>query len=171
MMLTRIGTFLFLILFASGCGGRQDPPVQIETRPLEAGKAISIIEEILAERGYAWDTKVPVQVAGASEFNADFRIKDHSIAVEYLTAEDRSRIGQIPPAAKGSRLHVINGRTLSSNGVPSKVYVLFIDDRKFVYHSNPTSEIRADVTFMEVDARLRRDMADFLSWYENSGKR
>lgn len=172
-MRNRIRTLIPMLLSvaAAACGGRQAPPPQIETRPLEEGKAFTIIEEMLAERNYAWDKEVPVQVAGASEFNADFRVKDQSIAIEYLTAEDRTRIGEIPPAAEGSRLHVINGRSLSSTGTPSRVYVFFIDDRKFVYHSNPTSEVRADVTFLEVDSRLRRDMADFLSWYENSGKR
>jgi hypothetical protein len=93
------------------------------------------------------------------------------LAVEYLTAEDRRRIGEIPPPAEGSRLHVLNGRAVSADNVPSRVYVLFIDDRKFVYHSNPNSEVRADVTIQEVDSRLRRDIDDFLSWYVNSGKR
>ena len=157
-------------MLVTACGGHQQAPAQIETRPLEEGKAFSIIEEMLAERGYAWDNKVPVQVAGAAEFNADFGVRGKNIVIEYLTEQDRARIGSIPPAAEGSRLHVINGRA-PVNGAPARVYVFFIDDRKFVYHSNPTSEVRADVTFLEVDSRLRRDMADFLSWYENNGQR
>ena len=168
----RICLYCLFLPALAGCGGREGPPAQIETRPLEKGKAEAIIEEMLTERGYTWDREVPVQVAGGIEFNADFRVRDQAIAIEYLTDEDRRRIGQIPPAAEGSRLHVIVGRTVSDNGsIPSRVYVFFIDDRKFVYHSNPTSEVRADVTFLEVDSRLRRDMADFLSWYENSGKK
>jgi hypothetical protein len=169
-MFKRIVYLLFFVTLF-GCGGRQGGPTQIETRPMEKGKAISIIEEMLAERGYSWDKEAPVQVAGSGEFACDFRIKNEKIAIEYLTAEDRARIGEIPPPAKGSRLHVINGRVVSPDGVPSRVFVFFIDDRKFVYHSNPNSEVRADVTYPEVDTRLRRDIADFLSWYENSGKR
>ncbi len=171
-MLKPSGILCAFFLIIAGCGGRQGPPVQIETRPLEKGKAVAIIEEMLAERGYTWDKEVPVQVAGGVEFNADFKVRDQAIAIEYLTEQDRVRMGEIPPAAEGSRLHVLVGRTVSgTTGIPSKVYVFFIDDRKFVYHSNPTSEVRADVTFLEVDSRLRRDMSDFLSWYENNGKR
>jgi hypothetical protein len=170
-MLKRIVHLLFFLTIF-GCGGRQTGQTQIETRPMEKGKAISIIEEMLAERGYSWDKDVPVQVTGTAEFSCDFRVKGEKIAIEYLSAEDRARIGEIPPPAEGSRLHVINGRAVSADSaVPSRLFVLFIDDRKFVYHSNPNSEVRADVTIQDVDARLRRDIADFLSWYENSGKR
>ena len=144
----------------------------IETRPLEKGKAVSIIEEMLAERGYAWERDIPVRVAGTPEFNADFRVKGERIVIEYLNSEARARIGMIPPAAEGSRLHVLNGRVSASNADPSsRVFVFFIHDGKFIYHANPTTKMRADVTFLEVDARLRRDIADFLSWYETSQKR
>jgi hypothetical protein len=164
-------SFLFAVSVL-GCGGRQSAPVQIETRPLEEGKAISIIEESLAERGYAWDKDSSVQAAGTGEFAADFQVKGEKLVIEYLTAEDRARIGQIPPAAEGSRLHVVNGRAVDRDtGVPFRVFVFFIDDRKFLYHANPTSKVRADVTFLEVDSRLRRDISDFISWYENSKKR
>ena len=52
------------------------------------------------------------------------------------------------------------------NAQGEPIYVYFIDERKYVYHYNPTSEVRADVTYLEVDSRMRRDLADFLSWYE-----
>jgi hypothetical protein len=64
---------------------------------------------------------------------------------------------------------VISGRLAVLDGQKAPpVYVFFIDSQKFVYHVNPTSEVRADVTFLEVDSRLRRDLADFLSWYEGA---
>lgn len=171
-MKTGIFVSLLFAMSAIGCGGRQTASVQIETRPLEEGKAISIIEEILAERGYAWSKEAPVQVAGTGKFAADLQVKGETIVIEYLTAGDRERIGQIPPAAEGSRLHVVNGRVVAQDtGVPSRVFVFFIDEKNFLYHANPTSKVRADVTFLEVDSRLRRDISDFVSWYENSEKR
>ena len=72
--------------------------------------------------------------------------------------------------AQGSRLHVVPGRVVPEEaGVQGEpVYIYVVDDRKYVYHYNPTSEHRADVTYLEVDSRLRRDTADFLSWYEST---
>ncbi|MCP4674062.1 MAG: hypothetical protein GY854_00780 [Deltaproteobacteria bacterium] len=161
-----------------GCGGAQEQEVALDVRPLPENKAFEIIEEMLAERSYFIDRDVSVTLATKSTFSCDYRIKNHKIAIEYLTEEDRIAIGDIPPPAGGSRLHVLNARvtkappapgaTAGSSGPSEPVYVFFIDDRKFTYHFNPTSEHRADVTFLEVDSRLRRDLADFLSWYETS---
>jgi hypothetical protein len=163
--------FFSFILFAVGCGGRQGPPVQIETRPLEEGKAFPIIEEVLAERGYSFEKEVSVIVDRGTEFDVDYKVKGEKIAIEYLTKTDRQELGELPPPGEGSRLHVVTGRVTGEGGVPSRVFVLFVDDRNFIYHANPTSEVRADVTFLEVDSRLRRDISDFLGWYEDSGKR
>jgi hypothetical protein len=163
-------TMLPLLMTSAGCGGRQSAPPAIETRPLEEGKAASIIEEVLSERGYAAETDVAVRAARTTEFRCDYRAKGEAIAIEFLTEKDRQAIGPIPGAAEGSRLHVLSG-TASSKGATggsSQVYILFLDDRDFTYHANPTSETRADVTFLEVDSRLRRDLADFLSWYEET---
>jgi hypothetical protein len=170
--LTEISVVVCMVFICFGCGGRQEAPAHIETRPLEEGKAFTIIEDILAERGYTFEKEVGLQVARGIEFGADFKVSGEGIAVEYLTKADRSAIGELPPPGEGSRLHVVNGRTIATqDGVPSRVFILFIDDRKFVYHSNPTSKVRADVTFLEVDSRLRRDVSDFLSWYEDSKKK
>jgi hypothetical protein len=157
-------------ILISSCGGRQDGGENIDTRPLEESKAVPIIEEILAERGYSWVRDTDVQLSNGTGFKCDYQIKGETIAIEYLTAEDRRLMGPIPPAAEGSRLHVISGRAASTTaGQPAQsLFVFIIDARKFIYHVNPTSEVRADVTFLEIDSRLRRDLADFLSWHEDS---
>ncbi len=161
-----------------GCGGAQKQEIALDVRPLPENKAFEIIEEMLAERSYFPDRDVSVTLATKATFRCDYRIKDHKIAIEFLTDEDRRIIGTIPPPAGGSRLHVLNARVTkappapgaaaSSPGPSEPVYLFFIDDRNFTYHFNPTSEHRADITFLEVDSRLRRDIADFLSWYESS---
>jgi hypothetical protein len=164
----------------AACGGGQHDQVNMEIRPLEENRAFEIIEEMLAERSYFSDRDVNVQLANKTQFACDYRVKDHKIAIEFLTEQDKLSLGNIPAPAAGSRLHVINGRVVpkaapgsqpapgatASRGEP--IYVFFIDERNFVYQVNPTSEHRADVTFLEVDSRLRRDIADFLSWYETN---
>ena len=167
-----ISLVLFILAFMTACGGTQAPLPKIETRPLEEVKAGPIIEEALAARGYAFDRNVSVMVARGTEFEADYKVRGEKIAIEYLTKEDRRTIGELPPPGEGSRLHVVNGRFVGGNGeAPSQVFVLFIDDRNFVYHANPTPEVRADVTFLEVDSRLRRDISDFIEWYKDTQKR
>ncbi|MCP4605569.1 MAG: hypothetical protein GY847_34445 [Proteobacteria bacterium] len=172
-MMKRIFVLLMVALFflvAAGCGGAQEKSAELEVRPLEENKAFEIIEEMLAERGYFMEKDVPLGLTDRANFNCDYRVKDHKIAIEYLTEQDRQTIGSIPPPAAGSRLHVLNARIQlkDQSNRSEPVYVFFIDDTKFVYHFNPTSDHRADITFLEVDSRLRRDLADFLSWYETS---
>lgn len=165
-------SILIVILAATcahfGCGGSEQHAANIDARPLEENRAFEIIEEMIAERSYMFDKDVGVALTNKKPFRCDYRVKNHPIAIEYLTEQDRITMGEIPAPAAGSRLHVLQAQTVpAAADVPSEqIYVLFIDDRKFVYQYNPTSEQRADVTFMEVDSRLRRDLADFLSWYE-----
>lgn len=158
------------LLLASACGGGQTQDANIETRPLEESKAFEIIEDVLVERGYKHSREDQVILSNDVAFPADFRVTDEEIAIEFLTEQDRAAIGQIPPPAGGSRLHVLAARSAPTEAGArgGKLYVFFIQDNKFVYHVNPTSEQRADVTFLEVDSRLRRDLADFLSWYETN---
>ncbi len=172
-------SIVIICAFVAGCGGAQEQQVHLDIRPLEENRAFDIIEEMLAERGYAIEKDVTVSLSGTANFACDYRASGQKIAIEYLTEQDRLAIGTIPAPAAGSRLHVLNARVVTqpqgsavaaTGGNPrgEPVYVFFIDDQKFTYHFNPTSDHRADVTFLEVDSRLRRDLADFLSWYETN---
>lgn len=169
VVLALVGALIASTTVLCGCGSTQEVK-HLETRPLEESKAFEIIGEVLAERGYTLSPDVMVELSTKSRFPCDFRVNEHKIAIEYLTEKDRKTIGHIPPAASGSRLHVLPARKVSEDpeaqGEP--IYLYFIDERKYVYHWNPTSEVRADVTYLEVDSRLRRDLADFLSWYESN---
>jgi len=162
------GALIIATILAAGCGGKQEVK-HLETRPLEESKALEIISEVVADRGYTLQQGVMIELSTKSRFPCDFRVTDHKIAIEYLTEKDRKTIGHIPPAASGSRLHVLPAKVVAEDpaaqGEP--IYIYFVDERKYVYHYNPTSEVRADVTFLEVDSRMRRDLADFLSWYES----
>ena len=155
---------------AAGCAGTPQQQSNLDTRPMEETKAFEIIENMLAERGFLGARDVEIELANNVRFTCDYRVTGHPIAIEYLTEQDRLGISPIPPPASGSRLHVLPANAVSKEtGAPGDaVYVFFINDRMFVYHYNPTSDHRADITFREVDSRLRRDLADFLSWYETT---
>jgi len=168
-ILATAGALIVAAVTTCGCGGAQEVK-QLETRPLEESKALEIIAEVVADRGYKVEQGTMIELSTNSRFPCDFRVIGQKIAIEYLTDKDRKTIGHIPPAAQGSRLHVLPARVVSDdpNSQGEPIYIYFIDERKYVYQYNPTSEVRADVTFLEVDSRMRRDLADFLSWYETN---
>jgi hypothetical protein len=158
------------ILAAVGCGGGQTETARLETRPFEEQKAFEVVDGVLKERGYAAERDVQIELTTQARFQADFRVTGQKIAIEYVTDQDRVEIGLIPPAAQGSRLHVLQARTVPADAsVPGEtLYIFFLDDRDFTYQHNPTSEYRADVTITEVRSRLRRDLTDFFAWYEST---
>lgn len=160
----------FSLFGAFSCGGKQQASPTLEIRPLEEAKAHDIIEEILKQRGYTFQKNIHVQLKTGASFPADYKIQGHKLAVEYLTEQDLSTTDNIPPAAEGSRLHVLSGSVLPGPGQadPEQVFIFFIHAKDFMYHFNPTPDHRADVTVLEVDSRLRRDLHDFLSWYETT---
>jgi hypothetical protein len=155
---------------AAGCGGGQKTAAPLETRPLEESKALGIVAEVIGDRGFQQDGPVKVELGNQVWLECDVRVAGERIAVEYLTEQDRRQNADIPPPAQGSRLHVIPGKLEPAQpglqGDP--IYVFVVDARKYVYHFNPTSDRRADVTLGEVEDRLRRDLADFLTWYEGT---
>ena len=147
-------------LVALGCGGGQAEVAKLETRPFEEQKALEVIEKALAGRGYAAERDAEIELTTGTRFKADFRITGQRIAIEYVTGQDRAEIGFVPPAAAGSRLHVLQAKTVvpADAAAPSEtVYIFFLSDADFTYQHNPTAEYRADVTITEVrSGRSRR---------------
>jgi len=156
--------------FCTGCGGGQQGAASIETRPLEESRALEIVARVVTGRGFQVTGPTKVDLGGEVWLECDLGVAGERMVIEYLTEQDRRRSGDIPPPAPGSKLHVIPARFEPSQpglqGDPT--YVFVIDDRKYVYHHNPTSDRRADVTLAEVEDRLRRDLIDFLTWYEST---
>ena len=177
---------VLLLADTAGCGGAQQAQGMIDVRPLGEDQAFEVIESLLSERGYAWEKDLTVGLSPKMVFKCDYRVKDTELGIEFLTEQDKLEIGNIPPPAAGSRLHVLRAYAVHDvaaelNAPPSTqvarakkepLYVFFIDAKNFQYQYNPTSENRADVTLPDVKVRLRRDLADYVTWYENlTGKK
>jgi hypothetical protein len=163
-----VAAALALVSLGAGCGGSQTGPTKLDTRPLEEQKAFDVIKAVLAERGYTAEADVAIELTTKARFQADFRLTGQKIAIEYLVDQDRIEIGAIPPPATGSRLHVLQATTVPADPKQAgeTLYIFFLDDRNYLYQFNPTSENRADITLNEVQSRLKRDVVDFLTWYE-----
>jgi hypothetical protein len=156
---------------STGCGGAQTEAVKLETMPLEEQKAFDIFDEVLKERGYTAEKDVTVELTTKARFAADVRVVGKRVAIEYLRQQDKIEIGLIPPPAAGSRLHVLQSNTVPADPKatpPETIYIFFLDEKNYEYQYNPTSENRADITFTEVQSRLKRDVIDFFTWYETT---
>lgn len=165
---------LLAVVSTTGCQQSSTTAAQVDTRPLEEAKALDIIRGVLSGRKLAIaPSATTVELWNRVRFNGDLRLAGEPVVIEFLTEENRLDIGEIPPPAPGSRLHVLAAQAVSDSGTaPEKIYLLVLDSRRYVYQYNPTSESRADVTYAEVAERLQRDLTDFLSWWDTEkGKR
>ncbi|MBN2343814.1 MAG: hypothetical protein JXX29_22120 [Deltaproteobacteria bacterium] len=159
-----------VIFLISSCGSGQNVNT-FNTRALEENKAIEIIAKVLADRGYEATSDQLVSFSNDTQIICDIRVKNEAMSIEYITAQDESEMGAVPPASTGSRLYVLPATAKlvkEGEGASSEsLYVLLLDEKQYQYHYNPTSDHRADVTYHEVESRLTRDLNDFISWYES----
>jgi hypothetical protein len=160
--------FGFALLSSACQNSHGTTAAEVDTRALEESKALDVARQSLASRSFALlKGTTTVELWNRVRFEVDLRVAGESFAIEYLTEENRLDIGEIPPPAPGSRLHVLAAQAMSTpDSRPEKIFLLILDARRYVYQYNPTSKARADVTLAEVSERFRRDLADFLSWYE-----
>lgn len=158
----------FALLSAACQNAHGTTAAQVDTRALEEAKALDIARQSLGSRNLAPSSgTTTVELWNRVRFEVDLRVTGESFAIEYLTEENRLDIGEIPPPAPGSRLHVLAAQAMATpDSRPEKIFLMILDARRYVYQYNPTSKARADVTLAEVSERLRRDLADFLTWYE-----
>jgi hypothetical protein len=164
-MLKYIVLTIVLILLSS-CGGSQQVNT-IDSRPLSENQAIEIISKVLSQRGYSATVDQMVTLSNGATVVCDIRVANESISIEYLNKQDKVEVGSVPPPATGSRLHVLPAQFKDASEAVSSMYVFLLDEDKYVYQHNPTSDMRADVTYHEVESRLTRDLNDFISWYES----
>ncbi|MBN2804587.1 MAG: hypothetical protein JXR91_15950 [Deltaproteobacteria bacterium] len=161
---------LSLLIMMNSCGAAQVQTTPIELQPLEEFKALEIIRNTLALKGYKIAPSATVTLSNNSTFNTDISVVNEQISVEYVTEQDTRDKGYMPATAAGSRLHVLPATIKISETVTSPTYILILNEDQYMYHARPTPDLRAPVTYHEVENRLIRDLNDFLSWYEKSAK-
>ena len=107
------GLLVVSILLAA-CSGPQQETVALEIRPLEESKAHKIIASVLNDRGYEATGGGEIELSTGIVFECDFKVDGHKMVVEYLTDQDRTSLGTLPPMAPGSRLHVVPAKVVPS---------------------------------------------------------
>jgi hypothetical protein len=90
------------------------------------------------------------------------------LAVEFLTAQDRERIGDAVPiqATPDETPRVVIIQRVGAPAGQGDLYLRVFTDEHFRFQPNPPPDMpEAPYTMREVQARLRRDVQDFVSWY------
>ncbi|NMC71049.1 MAG: hypothetical protein GYA57_13425 [Myxococcales bacterium] len=150
-----------------GCGPRAVEH-EIEERPLDQATALDAIQQALGDRDVTSERFVPVTLPDGSNYVLDVAGTNLPVAVEFLTAQDRERVGdvlQIPSHPDETpRLVVVRRQGMRSP--EADLYLRVFTDEHFRFQPNPPADMpEAPYTIREVTARLRRDVKDFVSWY------
>ncbi len=149
---------------AAACGPG-DVRERIEERPLEQATALDEIQAALADRNVRTERFQPIILPNQREWPVDVLATSPPIAVEFLTAQDRERIGgAVPiPATPNETPRIL---VVQRAGTGGRVYLRVFTDEHFRYQPNPPPDMRdVPYTIREVTARLRRDVIDFAAWY------
>jgi hypothetical protein len=157
-----VGTLGLALLGGCGPGGVAH---EIEERPLDQAVALGTIQEALTSRDVTSATFVPVILPNQQEWTVDVVGTNLPIAIEFLTGEDRERVGAAMPiqATPDETPRVV---MVQRKDTQESLFLRVFTDQHFRFQPNPPADMpSAPYTIREVQARLRRDVADFVAWY------
>jgi hypothetical protein len=157
-----IGTAAALVLLGCGPGGVEH---EIEERPLDQAVALETIVRALAGKDVQTATFVAVILPDRTEWTVDLVGTNLPIAVEFLTAQDRERMGTrvLIQATPDEVPRVVN---VTRQDTQENLVLRVFTDQHFRFQPNPPPDMpEAPYTIREVQARLRRDVTDFVAWY------
>ncbi|MBI5498839.1 MAG: hypothetical protein HY907_01240 [Deltaproteobacteria bacterium] len=157
-----LGTTLALALLGCGPGGVEH---DIEERPLDQAVALDTVVQALAAKSVETATFVTVLLPDRTEWTVDVVGTNLPVAVEFLTAQDRERIGDRVPiqAAPDEMPRVV---MVERKDTQQSLMLRVFTDQHFRFQPNPPPDMpEAPYTIREVQARLRRDVSDFIAWY------
>lgn len=170
MRIHRIVPFacaLSVALAACGPGKHAEAP-RTDLRPFKEVDAVEIFEEVLKESKLEPTRKTEIFVVGYGTWKVDLWVEGMPLVIEYLTAEDRAKLGDNLTSSKvGEHFQltavateqVEEGEQLTS---ANSRYCVVFDDRDYVFQPNPTSEDRYDITIFEIEKRIRKDAIDVI---------
>jgi hypothetical protein len=145
-----------------------EPQTRAPLRSLDEPEAIALIERLLREAKLhpiaGWQVALPERAA----FEVDLRLGDTGFGIEWVSAQDRTRYGELLPApGPGGQLRLLSG----APDVRPKPLILVLDHESYRFASRAGShsaKLQAaspdDVQARDLEQRLRRDLMDFLEY-------
>ncbi|MEM9067779.1 MAG: hypothetical protein AAGE52_04710 [Myxococcota bacterium] len=153
---------LFPMLFALGCGGPQSSRTagDDELRSLTETRALTLVAEAMTDGGVSRGARFAVSIAPEESLEVDVRLADTRFGIEWVSAQDRLDHGDaIPEPASGGELQILPGR-----GDDENIEVLILDAQRYRYDPRQERVYSGSASPSEVEARLRRDVQDFLEY-------
>jgi hypothetical protein len=159
----NVRTLPYATLFAvvSACAGSSE--VTREARPepqvLSEDQALQVIQETVASAGSSVNHGWPVRVGEAAEILVDARVGHDAFAIEWVSDEDRSAHPAILPHGRpNGPLRIVTGMSADT----PLAQVLVLDAHAYGYEGNPQLVQRGALGVHDAEARVRRDVEEFL---------
>lgn len=142
-----------------GCGPSSGgtTPNDDDLRTLTEARALTLVQETLVEQSLARGNPFTLDIGGAEAFEVDVRVADTRFGIEWVSAQDRADATALPEPPAGNQLQILPGR-----GDDSNVEVLLLDAARYRYDPDRDRVWEGSVSSSEVEARLRRDVHDFI---------
>jgi hypothetical protein len=132
-----------------------------EGKVLTQEQAILVIEETLARKGTGSEPKWPLRIDNRSELVVDVRVGQKPLAIEWVSAEDRTAHGGVlPQRDPDGPLHIITAQSDEAR----TAQVLVLDASAYGYEGNPSLVQRGAPSIGDAEARVRKDVEDFLDY-------
>ncbi len=152
---------LALALLLLHCGPPTGPrtPTAHELRSLTEAQALQIVAQVVREAGRAPNAAFDVSIGEASPMEVDVRLDDTRFAIEWVSAQDRERLGDALPAPVPGQLRILPGA-----GDDAQIEILLLDEATYRYDPDRERNHAGSRGLSEVEGRLRGDVRDFLAY-------
>ncbi len=154
------------LMAIAGCGpARVRPTEPPELLTLNEGRALEIVGEVLAEEGVARGAAWSIRIGAEARLDVDVRIASSSFGVEWMSPQDRADLGDaVPGPAPRDQLRIMAGV-----GEDASAQVLVLEHTKYRYANDREAVQSGAPSAREAEARLRRDLRDFLRYVRDQG--
>ncbi len=143
------------------CGGAQTQASHRDHLELiPEGQALAIVADVVREAGLEVGPPFAVDIGAARPLEVDARVGQTRFGIEWVSPQDHADYGEaIPtPPADGSLL-ILPGR-----GDDNDIEVLVLDAPRYRFDPDPDAVYGGALSPNEAEARLRRDVRDFLEY-------
>lgn len=155
MLLTpRSALFALSLAASSGCGGAQTSAENQAgaVRSLQESRALEVIREAAADSGAGVGGAFSAQL-NDGPVDVDLRLGT-TFGVEWVSAQDRADTPSLPEPPAGGQLRII--------AEPDGAQILILEHTSYRYDSRRERVQAGATSAADVEARLRRDLRDFL---------
>ncbi|MFK7998075.1 MAG: hypothetical protein AB8H86_00710 [Polyangiales bacterium] len=139
---------------SSACGGAQTSTENTESgvRSLQESRALEVIREAATDSGASVGEGFTAEVSDGP-IDVDLRLGS-TFGVEWVSAQDRANSPTLPEPPTGGQLRII--------AEPGGAQILILESSSYRYDSRRERVQAGATSAADVEARLRRDLRDFL---------